>query len=78
MTQIEMQTMTAIQNYCRHNTPSHKTVRMALASEMAKAIIITGSLDETKDGYAKMVAVRARILADALMEELQAKEGGEE
>lgn len=76
MTQIEMQTMTAIQNYCRHNTPSRKTVRLALASEMAKAIIMTGSLDETKEGYAKMVAVRASILADALMDECE--KGGEE
>lgn len=66
-----MQTMTAIQNYCRQNTPSRKTVRLALMSEMAQTIIASGTLDETKEGYAKLVATRARILADALMDECE-------
>lgn len=75
MTQIEMETMTAIKNYCRQNTPGRKTVRLALASEFAQTIIAKETLDETEEGYVQKVVTRARILADALMAECE--KGGE-
>lgn len=67
MTQIEMETMTAIRNYCRQNTPGRKTARLALALELARSIVYTGMFDANAEDYPQKVAKRAMKLADALM-----------
>lgn len=69
MTQIEMETMTAIRNYCRQNTPGRKTARLALALELARSIVYTGMFDANAEDYAQRVAQRAMKLADALIVE---------
>lgn len=79
MTELEAQTMTAIQNYCKANTPTKRDLRAAMT--MAVLPVVTTytltSLDKASEAEAKqvlgdfapaaMIAAAAVGIADATM-----------
>lgn len=55
----------------------HKHNRLHIAAMMVPSVIATVPCSENEKGYAKMVATRARILADALIAECEKKDNEE-